>query len=278
MKTVSLIAAAAAIAGVAGAAHAQPQTYDWTGPYIGLNLGWDNPSTHSSASTATVNQLTGLPTGAGGGTATVPPVTIATKPMDFDNSYRTGGMQVGYNRQMGMFVVGLEGDVDAQGNEHFGQGAGYALPGTALTTGSRVTINRHTYPQLTSTVRARAGIALGAVLFYGTGGLAIGEVRQQADYAYQPFPTAGAAAANPPNMFAVYRSNGDNRYLMTGWTLGGGVEWRLGRTISVDAEYRHMDFGSVGFTGGQNRGGGVTEATRLNYGDNQVLAKLNFHF
>jgi opacity protein-like surface antigen len=278
MKKISLAFAVSAAVAAATAAYAQPQSPDdWTGPYIGLNLGWDNPMTTARPSTVTVNQLSGLNTG-GGGTATVPSTTLRTSRMDYDDSYRTGGMQVGFNHQMGMFVLGLEGDVDAQGNERFSQGSSYTLPATALTTGSLLSVNRYTFPYLTSTVRGRAGVAFGRLLVYGTGGLAIGEVRQETDYGYEPTATAAVAAANPPSDFGVFRSSGSNRYLRTGWTAGGGVEWRIGRTISLGAEYRHMDFGSAMFQGGVNAPTGVYETARLHYGDNQALAKLNFHF
>jgi outer membrane immunogenic protein len=281
MKIVSVLtsalAGAAACALLAGPALAQPQApTDWTGLYGGLNLGWDTPATHADASTATTNQLTGVNSGAG--VQSVPPATFGTVPMDFSNSGVTGGGQVGYNRQMGHFVFGVEGDLDAQGHEHYHQFSTYALPATALTTGSTDTIGRFTQPYLTSTIRGRAGVALGPVLFYGTGGLAIAEVRQSSFYGYAPTVTGATAAANPGAGFGPYFNEGDQRELLTGWTVGGGAEWRLNRMVSLGAEYRHMDFGNPHYAGGSPAPNNTFETTRLGYGDNQLLGKVNFHF
>jgi outer membrane immunogenic protein len=282
MKIVSVVttafAGAAACALVAGSAAAQPEApVDWTGLYGGLNLGADNPNTQAGASTAATHQLTGVNSGAG--VATVPPATFNTRRMDYSNSGVTGGAQVGYNRQMGHIVLGIEGDVEAQGHEHYHQFSTYSLPATALTTGSTETIGRFTEPYLTSTIRARAGMALGPVLFYGAGGLAIAEVRQSSFYGYAPAVTAATAAANPGASFGPYSNQSDNdRQLLTGWTVGGGAEWRLNRMVSVGAEYRHMDFGKHSYSGGSVAPNNTFETTRLGYGDNQLLGKVNFHF
>ncbi len=291
MKSVKLLAAAIAgtVGCAAGAASAQPPwgpppwaqpqpTYSWTGPYVGLNFGWDSPETKAGVGAAKVNQTTGLATGSGG-TATVPPSFGTTSPMDFSNSTAVGGLDLGYNRQMGRYVLGVEGDLEDQGAQSYGQSSGYTLPATALTTGSGVAINRYTVPALTATIRGRAGMVFGRTLVYATGGLAIADVRQEADYIYAPFPTRAAAAANPASAFGPFQNFASQRQVLVGWTLGAGAEWRINRAISIGAEYRHLDFGSSNFVGGAFTGpNGVSEVTRLSYGDDQVLAKLNFHF
>lgn len=281
MKCFSVTCALAGVAGCvlsAGTAAAQPPAPDdWSGPYVGLNLGADSPHTRAESSTVTTNRVTGLDPGAGG-TAAAPPATFGAAQMDYGRTSVAGGGQAGYNWQMGHLVIGAEGDVDAQDADRFGQVSRYALAPSALTTGGAVTIQRFTSPRFTSTVRGRLGWAMGPVLVYGTGGLAIAQVEQGANYLYAPTPTAAAAAANPAGSFGPFANGWRDRGVLTGWTVGGGAEYRLSRALSVGAEYRHLDFGSPGYFGGVNAPVSTFEAARLGYGDDQVMAKLNFHF
>ena len=76
-----------------------------------------------------------------------------TKPSGF-----SGGVQAGYNWQNGSWVFGLEGDIQATGAEDTFAPWKFSNPWFG-------------------TVRGRAGYAFGNVLFYGTGGLAFGELR-----------------------------------------------------------------------------------------------------
>src|ERR1043166_4472046 len=77
------------------------------------------------------------------------------KPSGFD-----GGVQGGYNWQRGPVVFGLEADIQASGaNDTF---AAWKFSNPWF-----------------GTVRGRVGYALNNVLFYGTGGLAFGELRAE---------------------------------------------------------------------------------------------------
>ena len=72
-----------------------------------------------------------------------------------------GGGQVGYNWQSGWFVFGVEADIQASGaNDTF---AAYKFSNPWF-----------------GTLRGRAGYAMNNVLFYGTGGLAYGGARVEA--------------------------------------------------------------------------------------------------
>ena len=75
-----------------------------------------------------------------------------TKPSGF-----SGGVQAGYNWQNGPWVFGLEGDVQVTGAEETFAPWKFSNPWFG-------------------TLRGRVGYALSNVLFYGTGGLAFGEV------------------------------------------------------------------------------------------------------
>lgn len=118
-----------------------------------------------------------------------------------------GGAHVGYNYQMGMFVAGLEGDVNGSnynGNNTLG----------GLTYGTRENID--------GSVRGRLGIAWDRALVYATGGAAFGD--------FQNTYSLGGFSDSPSTT-------------RIGWTIGGGVEYAIDNNWSVRAEYRYTDFG-----------------------------------
>jgi len=159
------------------------QAYNWTGFYFGANGGggWG----HSSWS----NNATGI--GLAGG--------------------QVGGT-VGYNRQLGSVVFGIEGDIDWSG-----------LNGTSTTAGCPGGCS--TSDTWLSTVRGRIGYSFDRVMPYLTGGLAVGDIRAA---------TAGLAGGSSTN---------------AGWTLGGGLEVALPGNWTAKAEYLRVDLGSFNCTG-----------------------------
>ena len=109
-----------------------------------------------------------------------------------------GGIQAGINWQSGSFVVGGEADLTlSAANERFAAWK-FANPWFG-------------------TVRARGGIAIDNVLFYGTAGLAYG--RGRVDF--------GSAENN----------------IHYGWTAGLGLEVGLTRNWSAKAEYLFLSLG-----------------------------------
>jgi outer membrane immunogenic protein len=282
MKSLSFAAPAVAgaigIALSAGQASAQPapsDQYDWTGVYVGLNTGWNGQTTHANPSNVTVNQLSGVNNGTG--TVTVPATTFGAPGSNFSSSSWTGGGQVGFQKQSGSLVFGVEGDMDAVGG-HASEAGSFALPATGLTTGSTVTIDRFTQPEWTSSIRGRLGWAMGRALFYGTGGLAIEDVRQSAAYGYSPTVTAAVATTNPGATFGPFSNGASSENVLTGWTLGAGGEFALNRAVSLGLEYRYSDYGHTTYNFTSAGADTVSEASRLGLTDNQVLAKINFRF
>jgi outer membrane immunogenic protein len=85
----------------------------------------------------------------------------------------SGGIQAGYNWQNGPWVFGIEGDIQATGAEETFAPWKFSNPWFG-------------------TVRGRAGYAFNNVLFYGTGGLAFGELRA-VDLANSDFVVTGAS-------------------------------------------------------------------------------------
>lgn len=94
------------------------------------------------------------------------------------------------------------------------------------TTPARYTMTRRLRDVFT--LRARAGVSTGSTLFYGTGGVARGSIRNS-------FTTSNTANS--------FTGNGNEKGW--GYTAGGGVEQRLGANFSVGLQYlyRSIDAG-----------------------------------
>jgi outer membrane immunogenic protein len=128
------------------------------------------------------------------------------------------GGHVGYNWQEDGYVYGLEGDFDwvgAKTTDNFSMCPGCTGPGGFRSIG---VAQVQTQMNWLSTVRARAGVTLGArqgTLLYVTGGLALAGIKNNwgAGYAGSPDPRS----ALNPNSFVA-----NNVWL--GWTAGVGIE------------------------------------------------------
>jgi outer membrane immunogenic protein len=274
-KKFVLTAVSASVALVAGAAQAQAVS-NWSGPYVGLNGGWNWSDSHTRGSQTTVNQLTGVDAGAGA--VTVPPTTYNSGPFGRDHSGFMGGGQLGVNAQSGPLVYGIEGDFDGIDNDNHTRGALAGLPANDLTTGSTVATRTRTDANWTATVRGRVGLAADRMLFYGTGGVAFVDLTDRAAFDYAPTATGAVGAANPGVTYGPYGSGGHQEGTHTGWTAGGGVEFKAAHNMTIGAEYRHTEIGDYDRTLGYGGPNGVYEHARLGYSDDAVLAKVNFRF
>jgi outer membrane immunogenic protein len=144
-----------------------------------------------------------------------------TKPSGFE-----GGVQAGYNWQNGPWVFGAEGDIQASGADNTFAPWKFSNPWFG-------------------TVRGRAGYAVNNILFYGTAGLAFGELRGM---------TFGGMSESHTN---------------AGWTGGVGAEFGVARNWSAKIEYLYVDLSDSQFvvTGAQN-----------GYRFGLVRAGVNYHF
>lgn len=128
-----------------------------------------------------------------------------------------GGGQAGYNWQTGAFVLGVEADFGILGFSQTRDIISASFGGSTLGLGTRFEGG------FLADVTGRIGYASGPALFYAKGGWAYLDA------------TAGIDAPTP---FNVSKTGFD------GWTIGGGIEYRMGPSWSVKAEYQHFDFGS----------------------------------
>lgn len=153
--------------------------FTWTGFYVGGNLGYAAARSHWTG-------------GAG---------DFSVSPNGF-----IGGLTVGYNYQVGVWVWGLEGDLD------------YAnLKGTAAAAVCATCTIKDTW---LGTLRGRFGWAMGGWL---------------------PYFTAGGAWGNVDVSSAV----GSVTTTKGGWTAGGGVEYSWGGPWSTKFEYLYVNLGDA---------------------------------
>jgi outer membrane immunogenic protein len=232
----SALAAAAAI--VAGAP-AEAQSYNWTGFYLGTNLGgaW-------SATDATTNVASN-----GAYFITTDPAQIASAGVHRQSARGfSGGAQTGYNWQTGPLVLGVEADFNVMRlRTSRSATVGYTTaPGTGFTVGS-ATDNDWLF-----TLRPRIGYAAGGWLIYATGGLAVSQGHNN----FWFLDTYGSGARES--------ASASNR---VGWTVGGGLEVMLTRNWTVKGEYLFGDFGKVSAGGVVTNTGSIPPAALAHQAD-----------
>jgi outer membrane immunogenic protein len=179
---------------------------------------------------------------------------------DITSSSAVGGGQIGYNWQMGSLVAGIETDFDGRHS----QGTVNGLTPFAGNTIDQV--NASQTQNWFGTVRGRIGWATGNFLFYGTGGLAYGNVE---DSYTEIRVTTGQA-----------RSLSDSTTRI-GWAAGAGVEYAFTKNLSAGVEYLHLDLGTDTLVNPASTSAGLsfaTSQTSFKNTSDMVRAKLNWHF
>ena len=203
------------------ASYAPVAGYNWSGFYAGLNAGLGFG--HATTSTDTVFSPTGY-----FATTSVPAISAAGG-QSSDKTGFTGGGQIGYNWQINNAVFGLEADFGYMGLRASSSG-GAVYPCCAPTA---FTISSTVKTDWLMTLRPRIGFASNNWLMYITGGLAVGEVKGDFNFA-DTFATAAESAS-------ISKTK-------VGWALGGGVEYGMAGPWSLKLEYLHVDLGSVSGT------------------------------
>ena len=179
------------------------QTFNWTGFYVGGHGGY------SWGRDRTSEYLNGNSVLVGG-------------PFKFHANGVFGGIHAGGNFQYGSLVAGIEADADAAGARGgFRDAPNLALfnPGGVV----RMRINGQ------GSLRGRLGFALDRLLIYGTGGLALADIR----YSYNN-PTTGVTDKTSR--------------VRSGYTIGGGLEYAVTDNLTSSIEYRYTDFGKFKYT------------------------------
>ncbi len=204
--------------------------YNWTGFYIGGNVGysWGEADTDGSLSgTQNVSVFRTL------GPDLLSSVTTGLGPLGYNIGRSNvdgviGGGQIGYNWQFDRsWVLGIEADF--QGSDE--KGSATACSVATCAAGSAFLTVDHKLEWF-GTLRGRIGwLVSDRVMLYGTGGLAYGHLKTGFTAGINGIGNAAAASASSTQV---------------GWTAGAGVEGAIDRNWTVKLEYLYMDLGDFG--------------------------------
>jgi outer membrane immunogenic protein len=197
--------------------------WNWSGFYVGGNLGGAWGTSDPTSSTVFT---TGYLPGAGYFAATSVGAFNAAGTQSVKPDGFTGGVEAGYNWQVGNILVGVEADIDSFQLRGSAASGPVVYPGFG---GATFTINSAASADWLFTARPRIGVIMNNWLFYGTGGLAVTTLK--ANFAF-----ADTFAATESGSISSTKS---------GYAVGGGIEDRLSGNWSVKAEYLYVDFGSA---------------------------------
>jgi outer membrane immunogenic protein len=156
-----------------------------------------------------------------------------------------GGIQFGYNFQSpGAFVYGIE--VDLGGMSLNGHGRAYGNTSYGLTAlgspsySTPVAFDGYAQGGFYGDVTGRLGYAWGPALLYAKGGFAF----LNASLHLRESVYGNWGATSPCLGWGYCEFGQDRSTTLTGWTVGGGLEWKVSPLWSIKVEYLHFDFGN----------------------------------
>ncbi len=205
---------------------AAAQDHDpWSGFYVGLNAGgaWSNSDADAVLS---VNNSAPIPANpiSGGSITSINAATVKSHYGSGHHNTFTGGGEAGYNYLMDSgLLLGIETDIDYF---RIRRSRTRTIIGPAAT----YTEDQSVKTDFLWTLRPRIGYALGSLLVFGSGGLALTNAHFDASFVDS---STGASSLSY-----------NHSKTRTGWTLGGGAAYAITPQLSVKGEYLYQDFGS----------------------------------
>jgi outer membrane immunogenic protein len=261
--------------------------YDWTGFYIGGNVGYSWGRSDSSLGLIDAGTI----------------VNAANSKFNMDGVI--GGGQIGYNWQRSNWVFGLEADIQGSGQKG---STGTTCPGntTVFTRASPTTpvavnglcslgffgdtgdFNVGGLPVTDTlsqkldwfgTFRGRVGTTFTpTVLAYVTGGLAYGDVKTTNTVSGTNL--IGTLGTNTTPLMVPVFGTMSNSSIRAGWTVGVGVEGVVSGNWTAKLEYLYIDLGNVSgsfVTPVVGRSGGFLTANYSSHiTDNILRVGLNY--
>jgi outer membrane immunogenic protein len=213
--------------------------YNWTGWYVGGNVGASFGRVKTDFDAAPVTVVTTI------GTFHTPGFA---GPQQVEPAGIIGGGQVGYNWQFSpLIVMGIEADIQASGEKDSTNFTNnFSLPCTLCAVSGSSFTQYEAKIDWFGTVRGRIGYLFGdgAVLAYLTGGLAYGRVG--VDGTNTVSGTVSTLGGSAP--FSITHAIGHSHF-NTGWTIGTGTEGKLlipGWTYKIESLY--VDLGRLNDT------------------------------
>jgi outer membrane immunogenic protein len=221
--------------------------FTWTGVYLGINAGYGKGTSDGDAYCTN-------PAGVVGGTGCSP-----GQPANLTPSGAFVGGQLGANYQTGLFVWGVEADIQVS---HINDSSTlvtpccfpvFAPPSGYLTRAENL--------DWFGTVRGRLGLAIwDRTLVYGTGGLMYGE-----------------EVVNSNLVFPAINYQATSSGTHTGWVAGGGIEYAFTDRLSAKVEGLYYDIGSetIAYTSPTTK---FTESANFSYKGALVRLGANLKF
>jgi opacity protein-like surface antigen len=158
-----------------------------------------------------------------------------------------GGGTLGYNYQVNNWVFGVEGDVGAanlHGARTCGTDSGKDVNGAQVRF-SPAFLNCQNVVNWMATAAARIGYAWGRTLYYIKAGGAWADDQVNVSCIFGPVNgTLGAGNSACVNRAVALTNGFSTSGHRSGWLIGYGTEFDLGRNWSAKAEYDYIDFGS----------------------------------
>jgi outer membrane immunogenic protein len=196
------------------------QPYNWTGFYVGVNVGGHRSgdsdpafdSFDSDFGPPQISFFNGL------------------LPHSLSPSGIAGGAQIGYNWQISNFLLGVEADFDGLSGSRTRTLLGEFQP---LGFGNTFQFSDTASDRWMSTVRARVGVlATDRLLIFATGGVAFASWNLSHSF------------VGGPNLF-IPPASIVSETVRTGWTAGGGIEYALTQNWFLRGEYLYANFGKT---------------------------------
>ena len=188
-------------------------TFDWTGFHAGISGGYgfnaDDPSYSFT---------------------NVPPdvIPLLPKSANLDADGGLVGGTLGFDKQFGQVVLGIEGDWSWTG---FGENAIHNVAGDPNIGFPDIKFRTDYEMDWLSTVRGRLGVAFDRWLLYGTAGVAFAKVSLD----------TSVTVGDPP----MGQLTGSEDATKSGWTAGGGGAVAITPHISLKAEALYYDLGNI---------------------------------
>jgi outer membrane immunogenic protein len=230
--------------------------HNWTGFYVGANIGggWGNRNVDFSPNDPLTLDFFAMPA------------------ISFRASGVLGGLQLGYNWQFNRnWLLGLEADFDGSGMDGSGSNSVITNFGPGGLEPFTQTVNEKI--KWFGTVRMRLGyLPTDNLLAYVTGGYAYGRVEHTGTYTDNG-TGIGITLGAPSGSFSFVCTatstcfSGSSSDVATGWTVGGGLEYAIWQHWTLKAEYLYVSL----------EGKSVTE-TAVSFSSGSTPASFNANY
>lgn len=213
---------------VASVFSTQTHAQDWSGPHVGLSLGYGDGE--ADAYTVTTFSTTGY-----FANTSVPAINAIGR-QDMKLHGALAGIDAGYDFQSGNLVFGVSGDISSMVSTHGHQTATQSYPCCAPTA---FTVSQQASLDMMATLQGRVGLNFGNssghdMLLYVTGGYATAKVKYSSLFT---------------DTFATAHESAQSSKWMGGYIVGFGADVQMGGHWSMRPELLYANFGSTKVAG-----------------------------